>query len=116
MGWLRWTHATSNTAYNFALWRLSFLLAGTYKIEAYLSDGTFLWSRDLGWSIEQGIWYSPMVVYDLDGDGAKDLLADFIDHILDGSDMKLSQADSFTNSRVVIRAQEAATSGEAVKV
>ncbi|MCD6361330.1 MAG: hypothetical protein J7M38_10750 [Armatimonadetes bacterium] len=42
---------------------------GTYKIEAYLSDGTFLWRRDLGWSIEQGIWYSPMVVYDLDGDG-----------------------------------------------
>jgi len=42
---------------------------GTYKIEAYLSDGTFLWRNDLGWSIEQGIWYSPYVVYDLDGDG-----------------------------------------------
>jgi len=42
---------------------------GTYKIEAYLADGTFLWRNDLGWSIEQGIWYSPYVVYDLDGDG-----------------------------------------------
>lgn len=42
---------------------------GTYKIEAYLSDGTFLWQKDLGWGIEQGIWYSPMIVYDLDGDG-----------------------------------------------
>lgn len=41
----------------------------TYKIEAYLSDGTFLWRHDLGWAIERGIWYSPMVVYDLDGDG-----------------------------------------------
>ncbi len=41
----------------------------TYKIEAYLSDGTFLWREDLGWAIEQGIWYSPMIVYDLDGDG-----------------------------------------------
>lgn len=41
----------------------------TYKVEAYLSDGTFLWRRDLGWAIEQGIWYSPMIVYDLDGDG-----------------------------------------------
>ncbi len=42
---------------------------GTYKLEAYLSDGTFLWRRDLGWAIERGIWYSPYVVYDLDGDG-----------------------------------------------
>ncbi len=41
----------------------------TYKIEAYLSDGTFLWRKDLGWAVEQGIWYSPMIVYDLDGDG-----------------------------------------------
>jgi rhamnogalacturonan endolyase len=42
---------------------------GTYKLEAYLQDGTFLWEKDLGWSIEQGIWYSPYVVYDFDGDG-----------------------------------------------
>ncbi len=42
---------------------------GTYKVEAYLSDGSFLWRKDLGWAIEQGIWYSPMIVYDLDGDG-----------------------------------------------
>ena len=42
---------------------------GTYKIEAYLWDGTFLWRNDLGWSIEQGKWYSPYLVADLDGDG-----------------------------------------------
>lgn len=41
----------------------------TYKVEAYLSDGTFLWRYDLGWAIERGIWYSPMIVHDLDGDG-----------------------------------------------
>ncbi|MDY0165126.1 MAG: hypothetical protein RBS80_01195 [Thermoguttaceae bacterium] len=41
----------------------------TYTLEAYLSDGTFLWSRDLGWNIEAGIWYSPYIVYDFDGDG-----------------------------------------------
>ncbi|MDZ7619650.1 MAG: silent information regulator protein Sir2 [Patescibacteria group bacterium] len=40
-----------------------------YKLEAYLSDGTFLWSKDLGWNIEAGIWYSPYLVYDFDGDG-----------------------------------------------
>lgn len=42
---------------------------GTYKLEAYRHDGTFLWRHDLGWSIEQGIWYSPYIVYDFDGDG-----------------------------------------------
>ena len=45
---------------------------GTYKLEAYLQDGTFLWRKDLGWSIEQGIWYSPYLVYDFDGDGKAD--------------------------------------------
>jgi rhamnogalacturonan endolyase len=42
---------------------------GTYQLEAYQHDGKFLWRRDLGWSIEQGIWYSPYVVFDFDGDG-----------------------------------------------
>lgn len=51
-------------------WRPS---PGTYKIEAYLHDGTFLWSKDLGWNIEQGIWWSPMVVYDFDGDGKAEI-------------------------------------------
>lgn len=41
----------------------------TYKIEAYRSTGELLWKRDLGWSIEMGIWYSPYMVWDLDGDG-----------------------------------------------
>lgn len=41
----------------------------TYKLEAYRGDGKFLWRFDLGWAIERGIWYSPYVVYDLDGDG-----------------------------------------------
>jgi rhamnogalacturonan endolyase len=40
----------------------------TYKLEAYLSNGTFLWRKDLGPGIEPGIWYSPFVVYDFDGD------------------------------------------------
>ncbi len=47
----------------------------TYKIEAYLSDGTFLWRKDLGPGIEPGIWYSPMVAYDFDGDGKAEVAA-----------------------------------------
>lgn len=41
----------------------------TFKIEAYLHDGTFLWRKDLGLGIEPGVWYSPYVVFDFDGDG-----------------------------------------------
>lgn len=41
----------------------------TFKLEAYNADGEFLWRYDLGWNIEQGVWYSPYVVADLDGDG-----------------------------------------------
>lgn len=41
----------------------------TYKLTAYRHDGTKLWTYDMGWSIETGIWYSPIVVCDLDGDG-----------------------------------------------
>jgi len=41
----------------------------TYKLEAYRADGKFLWRYDMGWAIERGIWYSPYVVWDFDGDG-----------------------------------------------
>ncbi|HID07723.1 MAG TPA: hypothetical protein EYP10_11330, partial [Armatimonadetes bacterium] len=46
----------------------------TYKLEAYRNDGTFLWRYDLGWAIECGIWYSPYVAYDVDGDGKAEVL------------------------------------------
>lgn len=41
----------------------------TYKLEAYKMDGTMLWRHDMGWSIEEGTWYSPVMAYDIDGDG-----------------------------------------------
>jgi rhamnogalacturonan endolyase len=45
----------------------------TYKLEAILSDGTILWTKDLGWAIERGIWYSPFVVHDFTGDGKAEI-------------------------------------------
>jgi rhamnogalacturonan endolyase len=43
--------------------------ADTYKIDAYNGrTGAFMWRLDLGWNINHGIWFSPMVVRDLDGD------------------------------------------------
>jgi hypothetical protein len=41
----------------------------TYKLEAYNQEGRRLWRKDLGWAIERGIWYSPYIVFDFDGDG-----------------------------------------------
>jgi len=47
---------------------------GTYKLEAYRLDGSLLWRRDLGWSVEQGTWYAPYTVFDLDGDGRAEVI------------------------------------------
>lgn len=44
-------------------------------LEAYTHDGKFLWKKDLGWNIESGIWYSPYIVADLDGDGKCEVIA-----------------------------------------
>lgn len=41
----------------------------TYQISAYLNDGTWLWTYDMGLGIEPGIWYSPFIVFDFNGDG-----------------------------------------------
>ncbi len=40
-----------------------------YKLEAYSSNGTYLWTYNMGWSIETGTWYAPYLVYDIDRDG-----------------------------------------------
>ena len=48
--------------------------------------------------------------------GYEELLSDYVDHLLDGSDMLLSQDDSFMISQVAIRAQESADSGQPVRV
>ena len=45
----------------------------TFKISAYLHDGTYLWTYDMGPGIEAGIWYSPFVVYDFNGDGKAEI-------------------------------------------
>jgi hypothetical protein len=47
---------------------------GTFKLEAYRHDGQPLWQYDMGWAIEQGIWYAPYLVHDLDGDGKAEVI------------------------------------------
>ncbi len=46
----------------------------TYKVDAYDGrTGAPLWRIDLGWNVNQGIWFSPMVARDLDGDHVADV-------------------------------------------
>ncbi len=45
----------------------------TFKISAYLHDGTYLWTYDMGPGVEPGIWYSPFVAYDFNGDGKAEI-------------------------------------------
>ena len=47
----------------------------TYKITAFNSDGTFMWEVDLGVNMSLGGWFSPALVYDLDGDGKAEVIA-----------------------------------------
>jgi hypothetical protein len=46
----------------------------TYKVTAFLANGKPLWTINLGWGIEAGVFYSPMVVWDIDGDGRAEVL------------------------------------------
>lgn len=42
----------------------------TYKYEAYDGKtGAFMWRYDLGWNMDMGIWFTPAIVFDFDGDG-----------------------------------------------
>jgi rhamnogalacturonan endolyase len=42
---------------------------GSYKYDGYNGKtGEFMWRIDLGWNVDMGIWWTPMVVRDLDGD------------------------------------------------
>lgn len=45
----------------------------TIKLEAYNGNGQFMWRRDVGPNIRPGVWFSPFVVYDLDGDGKAEI-------------------------------------------
>jgi len=67
----------------------------TYKLEAYLNDGTFLWRYDMGWGIERGMWYSPFIVYDFDGDGKAEVVVKAVPGDPRGPDGKVAGGEEF---------------------
>jgi hypothetical protein len=47
----------------------------TYKYDGYDGrTGAHLWTIDLGWNVDMGIWWTPMVVRDLDGDNRAEVI------------------------------------------
>ncbi len=73
----------------------------TFKVEAYLRDGTFLWRMDAGWNIELGIHYFPLVVYDLDGDGRAEVICKTAEGTTfgDGTQIRDTDGDGRTDYR-----------------
>jgi hypothetical protein len=64
----------------------------TYKIEAYDGkSGNFMWRHDLGWNINMGIWFSPVIIYDFDGDGKAEVACK-------SAPFAASQKDAFISS------------------
>lgn len=45
----------------------------TIKLEAYANTGELLWHRDLGPNIDTGVWFSPLTIFDFDGDGRAEI-------------------------------------------
>jgi rhamnogalacturonan endolyase len=66
----------------------------TFKLEGYKNNGQFLWRIDLGWNIEQGIWYSPIMVYDLDGDCKAEVIAKISEGTRDGAGVLIGDTNS----------------------
>ena len=46
----------------------------TYKLEAYNGrTGAFMWRYDLGWNMNMGVWWTPYITRDFDGDGKSEV-------------------------------------------
>ncbi len=87
---------------------------GTFKIEAYRNNGQFLWRFDWGWGIEMGVWYSPLVVWDLENDGRAEVIIKMVRSqnpdslkgnefltILDGLTGKIKKQAVWPNAEIV---------------
>ncbi|MEW6360350.1 MAG: silent information regulator protein Sir2 [Planctomycetota bacterium] len=68
---------------------------GAYQLEAYRSDGTFLWRHDMGWAIEAGTWYSPYVAFDCDGDGRAEVYTKYGEGDPRGPDGRVTTGPEF---------------------
>ena len=58
--------------------RMFFLPTDTLKLTAFSADGKRLWRRDLGPGVVPGVWFCPVLPFDLNGDGVDEIY--FVDN------------------------------------
>jgi hypothetical protein len=76
-----------------------FFPADTLKLALCTASGETLWQRDLGRSVVPGVWFCPLLPFDLDGDGIDEIwYVDNVnvDHALGLSGYRLARLDART--------------------
>ena len=65
----------------------------TVYVDAYKLDGSFLWRVDLGWNLESGSDFTPLLVYDVDGDGKAEVITKTSEGTIDGTGVTIGDTD-----------------------
>jgi hypothetical protein len=76
-----------------------FLPTDTLKVALLTASGETLWERDLGRGVVPGVWFCPVLPFDLDGDGIDEIWYvdnDNVDHALGLSGYRLARLDART--------------------
>ncbi|MBN2182596.1 MAG: hypothetical protein JW715_11845 [Sedimentisphaerales bacterium] len=70
--------------------------SGSVQYDGYDGkNGEFLWRIDLGWNVDNGIWWTPMVVRDLDGDDIAEVCVRTSDYAATREEMLPSGQEGF---------------------
>ena len=70
--------------------------SGAVQYDGYNGKtGEFMWRIDLGWNVDNGIWWTPMVVRDLDGDNKAEVCVRTSDYAATREDMYQSGQTGF---------------------
>lgn len=70
--------------------------SGSVKYDGYNGKtGQFMWRIDLGWNVDNGIWWTPMVVHDLDGDNKAEVCVRTSDYAATREEMYPSGQSGF---------------------
>jgi rhamnogalacturonan endolyase len=66
----------------------------TVFVDAYKLNGSFLWRIDLGWNLEPGSDFTPVLVWDVDGDGKAEVITKTSEGTKDGTGVTIGDTDS----------------------